>query len=55
MDTLQVRGYADASFANNADNTSQLGMVVVLADANRNACPIQLCVLGRAVVSLVLY
>ncbi len=38
IDTLQVRGYADASFANNADNTSQLGMVIVLADGKGNAC-----------------
>ncbi len=39
-ETLQVRRYADASFANNADYTSQLSMVVVLSDAHGNACPI---------------
>ncbi len=40
LETRHVRRYADASFANNADYTSQLGMVVVLSGSHANACPI---------------
>lgn len=36
LDSLVLRGYADASFAN-ADTSSQLGMVILLCDRNGNA------------------
>ena len=37
LDSLYICGYSDASFASNKDLTSQLAMVILLADANNNA------------------
>jgi hypothetical protein len=37
VDTLQLLVFADASFANNKDLSSQIGYVIVLADASKNA------------------
>jgi len=40
METLKVVGFADASFANNHDLSTQLGHIVFLCDAKGNAAPI---------------
>jgi len=40
MATLKVVGFADASFANNHDLSTQLGHIVFLCDAKGNAAPI---------------
>ena len=37
LDSLQILAFTDSSFANNKDCTSQIGYVVVLADASGNA------------------
>ena len=38
--SIQVIGYADASFNNLNDGGSQGGQIIFLADASRNACPV---------------
>ena len=40
LDSLRVIGFSDASFASNADFTSQHGYISFLADASNNAIPI---------------
>ncbi len=40
LETLQVVGFSDASFANNYDLTSQLGHIVFITDGEGNAAPI---------------
>ena len=40
LECLRVIGFSDASFASNADFTSQLGYICFLADASNNAIPI---------------
>lgn len=42
MDTVKVVGFADASFANNHDLSTQLGHIVFLCDSTGNAAPIAL-------------
>lgn len=37
INTLRIVVFTDASFANNADLTSQIGYVIVLADSNNDA------------------
>lgn len=37
METLYLRMYADGSFANNADSTTQLGYAVLLCDDDDNS------------------
>eukprot|EP00171_Calliarthron_tuberculosum_P023237 IDg23237t1 len=37
MNSLCIRGYADAGFASNSDMSSQLGMIILLADDNGKA------------------
>jgi hypothetical protein len=37
VDTLRLLVFTDASFANNKDLSSQIGYVLVLADASNNA------------------
>ena len=37
LDSLQLRAYADSSFANNADSTTQLGFIVILTDSAERA------------------
>ena len=36
LQTLQVIGFTDSSFANNWDHSSQIGYVITLADAHNN-------------------
>ena len=38
MSAVCIRGYADAGFATNEDQTSQLGMVIELMDGKNNVC-----------------
>ena len=38
LETIHIVGYCDASFASNADLSSQLGFVVLLKDKNDKAC-----------------
>lgn len=40
MKTIQVIGFSDASFANNADLTSQLGYICFLGDASGSSIPV---------------
>ena len=37
LETLKLVVFADASFANNPDGSSQIGFIIVLADGNNNA------------------
>jgi len=37
LNSLQVVAFTDASFANNNDNSSQIGFIIVIADAENNA------------------
>ena len=41
LSDLSICEYADVAFANNANLTSQLGMVLLLCDKNNNACVVQ--------------
>ena len=38
--SLRIIAYGDAAFVNNADLSSQLGLIVLLTDDNRNAIPL---------------
>ena len=40
IETLSIAGYSDAAFDNNIDFTSQLGRIVLFADAISNAAPV---------------
>lgn len=61
--SLQVTGFSDASFANNRDNTTQLGYIIFLAHKNNNtgsihykskkACRIVRSVLGGELIEFV--
>jgi hypothetical protein len=39
LETLSLRMYSDASYANNADGSSQLGYIIFLCDASRACQP----------------
>ena len=41
--TLHLRAYSDSSFANNYDQTTQLGYIVMLCDANEKMLYNKLC------------
>jgi hypothetical protein len=40
LETLSLRMYSDASYANNTDGTSQLGYIIFLCDASRACQPL---------------